>query len=502
MVKPPSRNAFCGLVTKPDEVQNGTAEYPVCGDAFASDFAGGYNFMSVLTHARGRAVVEPLPDNVCGFNSETWNGGATPWDQPIAWPTSTANSGEMTITWDISWGPHFDDTEEFRYWITKPDFEFQAGVPLAWSDFEETEFCALTYDDSNPTANPDVVADKANALFHTNCTVPARQGRHVIYGEWGRNEYTWERFHGCIDLIFGGSSTPSVGAQITTSIVGNELTGAGVISLDGSGSQGSGLSYQWSISSHNPSLYELVNANQAVTDLNVGEPQAADIVTVTLYVAVQSGSSDTASISFMHLPASASPWLDLGQLTIEPLTLNAGDQVSLRTVTESGSDAYWPDTPVTVTQESSAAHLWPAAVATAVNQQEGDVRVGVLDEQDNVTPVEDATANRMYTSLSSGIVSGFLQIQASSGGCTCASGCSSRTTIAPDFSYDGSGQFCWEATSLGGSISSWNLTTLNINGVDLTNQWVSASDLPDAIGGRYYVYYDGDFPWSHFQAEL
>src|SRR5687768_928409 len=79
---PPARNWFCGAITKPDEVLNGVAEFPVCGDAFDSDFTGGYNFMSVLTHTQGRSVVGPRT-NVCGFNSETWSGGTTVWDQPI-----------------------------------------------------------------------------------------------------------------------------------------------------------------------------------------------------------------------------------------------------------------------------------------------------------------------------------------------------------------------------------------------------------------------------------
>ena len=34
-------------------------------------------------------VVEPLPEHVCGFGSETWQGGATPWDAAIDWPTSS-----------------------------------------------------------------------------------------------------------------------------------------------------------------------------------------------------------------------------------------------------------------------------------------------------------------------------------------------------------------------------------------------------------------------------
>lgn len=203
---PPSRNWFCGAVTKPDHVLNGVAQYPVCGGAFAQDFSGGYSFMSVLTHAQGRSVVKPLPENVCGFNSETWQGRSTPWDQPIDWPTTNISAGERTFSWNISWGSHFSDTKEFRYWITKPGFQFQVGRPLSWTDFEDNAFCSLEYDDANPSGSPNVTPDKARAMFHTRCTVPQRQGRHVIYAEWGRNHYTFERFHSCVDVVFGAAA--------------------------------------------------------------------------------------------------------------------------------------------------------------------------------------------------------------------------------------------------------------------------------------------------------
>jgi chitin-binding protein len=244
---PPSRNWFCGAVTKPDHVLNGVAQYPACGGAFANDFSGGYSFMSVLTHAEGREVVRPLPQNVCGFNSETWQGRSTPWDQPIDWPTTTLSAGPKTFTWNISWGSHFSDTKEFRYWITKPDFRFQVGRPLAWTDFEETPFCSLNYDDSIPSNNPDVVADKTRALFHTRCTVPQRQGRHVIYAEWGRNHFTFERFHGCVDVVFGSTSGFSLlsneatlriapGASVNTTVAIQRTAGfSGSVTFSASG---------------------------------------------------------------------------------------------------------------------------------------------------------------------------------------------------------------------------------------------------------------------------
>ena len=209
MVDPPARNAVCGLFEKPDQ-----ATTQACVEAFANDPNGGYQFMSVLSHDVGRKGVVPLPNNVCGFDSEVWSGGATPWDTPTQWPTQPAQAGTRNITWNIAWGPHFDDTEEFRYWITKPDYLFDPTKPLTWSDFESEAFCVLAYDDSMPDANSKVRADKSASTFTTECTLPARTGHHVIYGEWGRNYFTYERFHGCIDLAFSdGPIPPSAHAQ-------------------------------------------------------------------------------------------------------------------------------------------------------------------------------------------------------------------------------------------------------------------------------------------------
>lgn len=206
---PGARNYFCGKVTKPDEVSNGTAKYPVCGDAFATDFNGGYSYMSVLNHHQGRKVLGPVTKNVCGFDSETWKGGKTPWDNSINWPVNNINSGSLVFSWDISNGPHFDDSSDFRYWITKPGFVYQVGRELTWADFEDQPFCDLPYNDDNPNAYPNVRAEKANAHIHTTCTVPSRTGRHVIYAEWGREPPTYERFHGCIDVQIGGGGTSS-----------------------------------------------------------------------------------------------------------------------------------------------------------------------------------------------------------------------------------------------------------------------------------------------------
>jgi chitin-binding protein len=412
---PPSRNWFCGVVTKPDEIGTPRAKHPECAGAFQGTGSGGYQFMSVLTHARGRAVVTPLPKNVCGFNSETFNNGATPWDAAINWPTTPISAGPKTFTWNISWGPHFDDTEEFRYYITKPGFQFQVGRPLAWTDFEDAPFCDLKYNDANPNANPAVVPNRPATQFATTCNVPARTGRHVIYGEWGRNYFTFERFHGCMDVVFqgggGGGGTPVVGNIVTQPALSADVVGATTILLDGRGSTGDNLTYRWTVSAPNNALYTLDTPNAATSNLRLANPGATQTVQVALQVSNATGSANS-TVSFTHKPAAVnSAWRDLGALTPTARTLSVGDTVQVRAVNAAGQDIFLPASPLAITAATTAATAWPVALAQAVAATPSSaVRVGVLGAGDQVQAAADATGNRLYATTASNIGSAFLLV--------------------------------------------------------------------------------------------
>jgi chitin-binding protein len=409
---PPARNWICGFITKPDHVQNGVAQYPVCGNAFfapGTNPTDGYSFMSVLTHTTGREGVGPR-DNVCSFNSESFPGRVVPWDVPIDWPTQPMTAGSRNFVWSISWGPHFSDTQDFKYWITRSSFVWQTGKALSFSDFEDAPFCSLAYNDATPNANPNVIPDKANSLFTTRCTVPSRSGRHVIYAEWGRTPPTFERFHGCVDVSFSGSQPPVITASIALNPNVTTFTGPGSITLDGRGSTGSNLSYTWSVSAPNAALYSITNPNSSVATLNLNTPTAAQDVTVNLLI-TSGNSSDTETRSFLHQPAANTPWQDLGALTADARTLVAGDQVSVRTVSSTGVDAFWPATPITITSSNTGSAQWPVTLGNAVNAMNGAVRIGVLDTASNtVTPAANATSNRVYAMTSANLQSAFLQL--------------------------------------------------------------------------------------------
>jgi hypothetical protein len=73
------------------------------------------------------------------------------------------------------------------------------------------------------------------------------------------------------------------------------------------------------------------------------------------------------------------------------------------------------------------------------------------------------------------------------------------TPITLPFVKDGAGDFTWVlSTSQIKLFNSWNLTKLEINGVDYTNKWSSTLPAP-AADGKYYIRYSGAFAWSHFE---
>jgi len=76
--------------------------------------------------------------------------------------------------------------------------------------------------------------------------------------------------------------------------------------------------------------------------------------------------------------------------------------------------------------------------------------------------------------------------------------CSPATAISVPFSKDGSGTFCYQATSLCSYINSWNMNSLSVNGTSYTNVYVPASSIAP-LNGVYTITYNGGFAWSHFE---
>jgi hypothetical protein len=75
------------------------------------------------------------------------------------------------------------------------------------------------------------------------------------------------------------------------------------------------------------------------------------------------------------------------------------------------------------------------------------------------------------------------------------------STISIPFSFDGAGVFCWQAASLGSYINSWNTISVNVNGTNVTNVWVGSGSYPAKINNNYYVAYNSNVAWGHFEAK-
>lgn len=76
--------------------------------------------------------------------------------------------------------------------------------------------------------------------------------------------------------------------------------------------------------------------------------------------------------------------------------------------------------------------------------------------------------------------------------------CANPVTITLPFAHDGAGEFCFVTTGNISYINSWNMTLVEVNGVNFTNVW--SNSLPSRIDGAYYIHFVGPFGWSHFEA--
>ncbi len=76
--------------------------------------------------------------------------------------------------------------------------------------------------------------------------------------------------------------------------------------------------------------------------------------------------------------------------------------------------------------------------------------------------------------------------------------CDNPVAITTPFSFTGTGEHCWATSDDIAHVNSWNTDIIEINGINFTNTW--SNSLPPKIGGKYYIYYEGQYDWSHFEA--
>ena len=76
-----------------------------------------------------------------------------------------------------------------------------------------------------------------------------------------------------------------------------------------------------------------------------------------------------------------------------------------------------------------------------------------------------------------------------------------NATITTGFVFDGAGTFCWQASTLGTYINSWNTVSVTVNGTNYSNVWVAVSTLPAKINGFWYITYNSTVAWGHIEAK-
>lgn len=125
------------------------------------------------------------------------------------WVSTNISAGSYTFRWN---NPAAHKTLYYRYYITNNGYN--PSSPLQWSDL--SLIC-----DTGPE-------DALNNPAHT-CNIPARSGRHVIYGVWQRSDSP-EAFYACSDVVFGGSSSIPASSSSSSSVGSSSSAGGAACS--------------------------------------------------------------------------------------------------------------------------------------------------------------------------------------------------------------------------------------------------------------------------------
>lgn len=86
-------------------------------------------------------------------------------------------------------------------------------------------------------------------------------------------------------------------------------------------------------------------------------------------------------------------------------------------------------------------------------------------------------------------------------GCTCPAGCDSPVNESAPFTHNGADDTCYFFSDLSDYINSWNSEEVNLNGVDITNTYLSSQNYPATIDGGYYLYFRSSYSWSHLEVK-
>ncbi|MBL6447185.1 glycoside hydrolase family 9 protein [Fulvivirga sp. 29W222] len=180
---------------------------------------------------------------------------------------------------------------------------------------------------------------------------------------------------------------------------------------------------------------------------------------------------------------------------------------TITATTEDGG--YTASSEVTVTTDTTPEEY---ALTTIINGQ-GSIQLspvgGIYDANTEVTLTAIPNAGYTFTGWSgdlSGIANPATLVMSTNKTVTATfeeegggSACDSPVAVSLPFTKEGAGEFCYSISGDISYINSWNMEKIEINGQDYTNAW--SNNLPAKVNGQYIVYYQGSFPWSHFEAK-
>jgi hypothetical protein len=80
-------------------------------------------------------------------------------------------------------------------------------------------------------------------------------------------------------------------------------------------------------------------------------------------------------------------------------------------------------------------------------------------------------------------------------------GCEGASTVTIPFVADGATNRCVFFAGQANYISSWNMSAVALNGTNVANLWVPASNFPQKCDNGYYLQLAGSFGWSHVEVK-
>jgi aryl-phospho-beta-D-glucosidase BglC (GH1 family)/uncharacterized protein YjdB len=132
-----------------------------------------------------------------------------------------------------------------------------------------------------------------------------------------------------------------------------------------------------------------------------------------------------------------------------------------------------------------------------LNWASSDSAVATVSTVGVVTGLMEGGTTITVTTQDGGYTAGSIVTVTQAGGGTTPTPCASPSVATLPLVIDGAGEFCRVTSGEITYINSWNMQRVEINGVDYSNTW--SNRMPPRIDGNYYIYYLGQFPWSHLE---